>query len=345
MIAAEEAEVAPACAALLGAERPEAASAERLKVGNTNALYRLRVDGRSFLARVFGSNPALAFDRDAENRLYAKLSGEGLAPRLVATFANGRIEEWVEGRPATVSECRTSSVSRQVAAQLARLHHFAAPPAKEPWAWSTARGWQAGARSAMDSLQLQREQVPLSPHMSEVCGRALQMDLGRLAGRAGDLELCLAAEALPLGFAHNDLSNTNVHLDPASATVRLIDFEYGGANYRGFDLATHLSHWAGGALDGLYEDGKFPAEMERRDFLEAYASAASVLQRGGEPLAVEALQREVALATPLAHLVWGLWALCMLPTVLQGPPGPFSHIDYAERRLRAFEASMQRLGI
>jgi len=25
-------------------------------------------------------------------------------------------------------------------------------------------------------------------------------------------------------------------------------------------------------------------------------------------------------------------------------PGPFSHLEYAERRLRAFEASLERLG-
>ena len=58
--------------------------------------------------------------------------------------------------------------------------------------------------------------------------------------------------SLPQCFCHNDLSNTNVHRD--GQTTRLIDFEFAGRNYRGFDLAVHFSHWAGGAVDGRYND-------------------------------------------------------------------------------------------
>ena len=49
----------------------------------------------------------------------------------------------------------------------------------------------------------------------------------------------------------------------------------------------------------------------------------------------DALPRE-----PLAHLVWGLWALCALPpAAAAGKLQPFSHIEYAERRLAAYEAA------
>ena len=45
-------------------------------------------------------------------------------------------------------------------------------------------------------------------------------------------------------------------------------------------------------------------------------------------------------ALPLAHLVWGLWALCALPAAAAaGKLQPFSHIEYAERRLSAYEAA------
>ena len=56
---------------------------------------------------------------------------------------------------------------------------------------------------------------------------------------------------------------------------------------------------------------------------------------------VPQLLREVTAALPLAHCVWGLWALCALPNaVVAQEPSPFSHIEYAERRLAAFEASL-----
>ena len=34
-------------------------------------------------------------------------------------------------------------------------------------------------------------------------------------------------------------------LGTTTKEVTLIDFEYGGANYRGFDLANHWNEWAG----------------------------------------------------------------------------------------------------
>eukprot|EP00929_Paragymnodinium_shiwhaense_P058413 TRINITY_DN29246_c0_g1_i3.p2 TRINITY_DN29246_c0_g1~~TRINITY_DN29246_c0_g1_i3.p2 ORF type:complete len:153 (-),score=21.49 TRINITY_DN29246_c0_g1_i3:134-592(-) len=140
-------------------------------------------------------------------------------------------------------------------------------------------------------------------------------------------------------FCHNDLSSTNVLWNQNEGSARLLDFEYGGMNYRGFDLATHLSHWAGGAVDGLYDDAAFPTEEVQTRFLEAYVEASSDATSVGELLA------EIENAVPLAHLVWGLWGVCMLPEALSKPEGRFSHIDYAERRLRAFETALERIGV
>jgi len=112
--------------------------------------------------------------------------------------------------------------------------------------------------------------------------------------------------------------------------VSLVDFEYGGANYRGFDLATHLSHWAGGAVDGRYDDAKFPGvdDEARRRFVAAYREVTGAADVDGE----------IARCLPLAHAVWGLWAVCALPDAEEGP---FSHIEYAERRIDACLRSMR----
>ena len=56
---------------------------------------------------------------------------------------------------------------------------------------------------------------------------------------------------------------------------------------------------------------------------------------------VDALVEEVRLCAPLAHCVWGLWAVCSLPEEEGGTA--FSHIEYAERRLGAFESLMTDL--
>ena len=49
----------------------------------------------------------------------------------------------------------------------------------------------------------------------------------------------------PLVFCHNDLLAGNIMLIGKSE-IQLIDFEYGGANHRGFDIANHWNEWAGG---------------------------------------------------------------------------------------------------
>jgi len=325
------------CAAALGLT-DKGARIERLKVGNTNRLYKLAFGDKLCLVRVFGTNPALAFDRDTENFVYESLSEQRLVPLLLGKFDGGRIEEWLEGRPASVHECRTDAVSRQVAGQLARLHGFRSPrdlqdarSSAEPWGWATANKWLASAKSAAAS-----ESVRKCPEIAE---RVAALGLERVAVEASGLRERMDGWRLPLVFAHNDLSNTNLHLNSEIGVARLIDFEYGGSNYRGFDLATHLSHWAGGAIDGLYDDSSFPTTEDQMAFLKAYVEAASSC---GDAVTIEALRREVNLATPLAHLVWGLWAVCTLPLALAAEPGRFSHIEYAERRLKAFFTSLRR---
>ena len=96
----------------------------------------------------------------------------------------------------------------------------------------------------------------------------------------------------------------------------------------------------------------FPSAAEQRPFLEAYAEADAGRQLDEAELSsrVIALAAEVAATTPLAHCVWGLWALCALPAAVaatagdadSAPGGGFSHIEYAERRLRAFDATLLR---
>ena len=58
-----------------------------------------------------------------------------------------------------------------------------------------------------------------------------------------------------------------MHHDARRGATRILDFEFGGVNTRGFDLATHLSHWAGGATDGRYDDAAFPSIATRTAFL------------------------------------------------------------------------------
>ena len=348
--------IAATCAPLLphGPTDCDGLIVERLKVGNTNALYKLTRPSHddAFLVRAFGQNQMLAFDRERENELFARLSDAGIAPPLVATIPGGRIEGWIEGGPCTASECREPQIYEPVGRALALLHSFESGEVVESeselWSWSTVRAWLRGARrnkAALEVAAAAAADAATSTELTRLLERVAAIDLDGVSDRLSQYQCWLEEQSLPSCFCHNDLSNTNVHWDRAAGGgVRLIDYEYGGLNYRGFDVATHLSHWAGGAIDGRYEHARWPTRDEQSGLLRAYATAAA-RQRKSVALCAESLADEVEQTAPLAHAVWGLWGLCALPA--RAPPKEgeegFSHIEYAERRLRAFEAALDGL--
>jgi ethanolamine kinase len=57
----------------------------------------------------------------------------------------------------------------------------------------------------------------------------------------------------------------------------LIDFEYGGINYRAFDIANHFNEYAGGPPDCAIPKYKehFPNLSQQRHFIECYLQAAA----------------------------------------------------------------------
>ena len=246
----------------------EECSLTRLAVGNTNRLYCLRraVTGDRYLVREFGASSALRFDRDAENAVFAQLSEHGLSPALIATFpgggaggAGGRIEGWLEGGPVTVEACRSPTVYGKVAEALAELHVFVPAAVNAEGACPLAWGWRAVGAWLPAAIERQRELAGASEggegggDGGAYAERVAALRLSDVRGRLEALRELLEAKEPPRCYCHNDLSNTNLHLEPISGELRLVDFEYGGLNYRGFDLATHLSHWAGGASDGRYQ--------------------------------------------------------------------------------------------
>eukprot|EP00898_Chlorokybus_atmophyticus_P005905 jgi/Chlat1/6315/Chrsp44S05788 len=57
------------------------------------------------LLRVYGEGTDTLIDRERERRIFHALSEQGIGPRLLAEFDNGRVEEWLHGR--VVQMCMT----------------------------------------------------------------------------------------------------------------------------------------------------------------------------------------------------------------------------------------------
>lgn len=71
-------------------------------------------------------------------------------------------------------------------------------------------------------------------------------------------------------FSHQDLLCGNILYSEGWSRVQFIDFEYGGYNFRGFDIANHFCEYAG--YDPDYEKG-YPRKDKQLHFLRSYVLA------------------------------------------------------------------------
>lgn len=267
--------------------------------GITNQLFRVTVgDSGSVLMRIFGAEGMI--DRDIENATFAALAANKLAPAYYGRFANGRLEEWLDGmEPLTPREMAKEEISQQVAQQMATIHSQFRVPAdlaefhnpEKPCLWAQLHVWMAQSLAA--TFQ--------SVHDTE---RASILQLDKIHEELNSLEQDVIPKDAQIAFCHNDLQAANIVYSSDTNAIRLVDFEYGGMNYTAFDIANHFNEYAGGTDDGITHYEWYPTEEHQRQFLNSYLAAS------GRPAEnVDALHNDVKAFVLVNHLYWGLWAI------------------------------------
>ena len=180
-----------------------------------------------------------------------QLTAAGFGAPVLATFANGRAEAWVHARPLEPAEFADPVLSPRIARLLRRFHAARVDGPAEAALWPLLRSWLAmAAEIRLDD-----------PARQAKLGR---VSIASLSDEVAQLEAACAALASPVVYCHNDLLAPNLLLEDvgvegaearaaakATAPLHVIDFEYGGYNYRGFDLGNHFNEWAG--FDCEYE--------------------------------------------------------------------------------------------
>ena len=122
---------AEAARALVGELRGRApTSVERIVGGRTNDMFRVVDDeGVSVLVRVYGGGADLGIDRVLEGATFEAAGRHLGRPRCLGHFANGRVEEYLEGhRNTTYEDVSNPTVYREIARAVATLHTFVPPP-------------------------------------------------------------------------------------------------------------------------------------------------------------------------------------------------------------------------
>jgi ethanolamine kinase len=290
--------------------------------GITNRLLRVDADGvQPVLVRIYGPNTEVVIDRDAENRLFARLSRAGFAPPYLGRFLNGRVEGFLQGfRPLQPDELGREDLRQPIAARLAELHAFPLDD-PHPRTWPTLQGWMDTARSVRFEGQdaARHAALDLDRRAAELEALRRELDaLVRAPPRPG------TAAALRPVLAHNDLLSGNVLLHESTGEVRFIDFEYGATGYAAFDIANHFCEYAG--FDSDYARG-FPDRAARIAFVAAYLGARADDRRTVDFCDV------VDFFVLVDHFWWGSWAVVQA----RHSPIAFDFMEYARLRFAGFD--------
>ncbi|CAG8465084.1 2131_t:CDS:10 [Ambispora leptoticha] len=302
--------------------------------GLTNKLVKVtnKQTGVVVLVRIFGRNSERFINREEELLNVVALSILGLAAPLYAKFNNGVVYGYIPGEPFAQHDLPNMNKSALVAKHLAKFHRVEIAGSKKPVLFDKIRRWLNqgeqwnGSRSRLSSRMTNYSffQVPekyTDPKVNEKF--ASNLNLKRLKEELYFLEEQLAKPNYPVVFCHNDLLYPNIiYKDENSVTF--IDFEYGGYNYRGFDIGNHFNTFAGWQCDySLYPTKEFQL-VWLRHYLSSFHPETEVTDAE-----VENLYREVA-KFQLASLFY-----CSVWTLLSSE---FSDIkyDFMEYAVRAF---------
>lgn len=318
------------------------------------------------LVRVFGAEGMI--DRDVENSTFAALAAANLAPAYWGRFANGRAEEWLEGfRHLGIRELSCPKISAAIAIQLARLHNspntkqlLSLQKDKEPSMWLQLEDWW---RQAVEATFPGNDR-----------DRAAALELSLLESELAWLKDEVVPADSRTAFCHNDLLAANVMLlpqddvdnkhttdDGKTATssetitnhdnVQFIDFEYGGLNYKAFDIANHFNEFAGGTENAIPVYDWLPNMKQQVYFIKTYLQETKLIEEEGkrglekqhrcrsdmrvevEDQQVRNMLREVQAFIKANHLYWGLWAVNQAAT--EGCQ-EFDYMEYAANRIKQY---------
>lgn len=121
---------------------------EEIGGGITNKLFKVThvPSDESVLVRKFGENTELFIDRRAELLCIQHLNSHGFGAKVLATFENGRIEEFLRARTISPEDMSNENLVPLIAQILARFHscaeHIVGVPS-DSQLWTRINNWCA----------------------------------------------------------------------------------------------------------------------------------------------------------------------------------------------------------
>jgi choline/ethanolamine kinase len=260
----------------------------------------------------------------------------------LATFANGRFEEFLDCLPLHKEDLRDPTTSSLIAAKLAALHRLgdsSSPdsPIHPSEIWDTIEKY---LKMAQTSINLIMEAYPERLER----GNRLSLQDGvfqQLKALRSVFETVLSPKIV---LAHNDLQYGNILRHAVTGEMILVDYEYSSYNYRGYDIANHFCEWMAdyhGPIPHTLNPKMYPTQEERAWFYRNYLAACIDSTKDVSPDSiseadVEALDKEVQSMTVISHLMWGLWGIVREADMLGRREIDFDFWEYGAARIEWF---------
>ncbi|KAJ1785394.1 hypothetical protein LPJ59_006154 [Coemansia sp. RSA 2399] len=262
-------------------------SVDRLTDGFTNLVYSVTVDPAPMVPTEQQQQETTCFHRATAAEDYADATQIG--PQIYGIFENGRLEEFFESTTLTRDDIRNASTSRQIAQRVCELHTLvghhrpfsgdaekqnngttALYLSKKPDLWTNVDTMMGVIQSKWPEI---RRECDANVQCAEILDNWHQVEQA-----VHKFKTYIEKDVhSPILFAHNDLAYDNILRLEGSGEIILIDYEYAGFNYRGFDIANHLYTWKPNSsyseTPHILDLARYPTVEQRHNFLRAYILA------------------------------------------------------------------------
>ncbi|XP_065910835.1 probable ethanolamine kinase isoform X1 [Dysidea avara] len=319
----------PGILKLLATIRPEwkhdTVKLKEFEGGLTNCLVGVKSGEEDMLlVRIYGRNTEKFINRESEIKNLVYLNKHIGTPPVYAHFDNGLCYGYVKGTPLELNDLYDKMMMRRIARELARIHALPSPdqdPEHTVLYGSFFSSWLTEIPESLETDIRTRRMKKLIGSVEE-----LRRECDELKSHLDQLNS-------PIVFCHNDLTYRNIIYSHDKVTF--IDLEYGGPNFRGFDIADFFCEFAGS--DDV-DFSLFPSRDYQLVWLRMYLEEAALL-RGEDPNTVtdemvEDLFVEVNQFTLACHMIWGIWGLIQTHYSLLD----FDYLEYAELRIGEYRA-------
>jgi len=306
------------CKALLEPWSNDArATVEVITGGITNALFKVtnleleESKEKDVILRVFGDNTDLLIDREKELSVLLQLNTHGFGAKVLATFENGRIEEYLTSKPMDFTRCVQPKYISKIAKLAAKFHSLPIVASKEPSLWNTVWGWYDTAR------ELDFQDPNMKASFEKIDFQLLKDELKNCEDMCRRINPAIV-------WVHSDLLPGNIMLDPSTDDITFIDFEYSTYGYQGFDIGNHWCECMGLELNIEL----FPSVEIRKSFVRHYLEAWRGSEEEVREKDVDTLLLEGEFFVLISHIYWCVWGIIQA----RYSKIDFGYFEYFEKR-------------